>query len=175
GVNDIDYTPYWTVIWAGGNAAAAPQGNVPPNNLPGTSNLSFKETEELTRFFNQGQTYAKKSLIMAGQNIAKYLVGNSGTNFYTDTAFGHNYLHIDTVRWTNSTQLADYPAGPPYNGYLAGQNLAYWNSSDSLYSASPDVIKPWIKNSPLVGPVVNGFAYSYVTHPLTVADSGAGV
>jgi len=166
GTNDIDYTPYWTVIWAGGNSAAGAVTNSPSNNNPGTSNLSFKETEELTRYLNQSQTYAKKSLIMAGQNIAKYLDANGGTNFVTDTAFAHNYLHVRYV--------GDYPSTPPYAGYIMGQNPAYWNSSDSLYSNSPDVVRPSMA-TPLVGPVVNGFAYSYVTHPLFAADSGAAV
>src|ERR1051325_6067836 len=55
-----------------------------------------------------------------------------------------------------------------------GQNPAYWNSSDSLYSNSPDVVRPSMA-TPLVGPVVNGYGYSYVTHPNFPSDSGAAV
>jgi hypothetical protein len=59
-------------------------------------------------------------------------------------------------------------------GRIQGQNPQYWNTFDSLVSTSPDVVKPAL-NTPLVGPVVNGFAYSYVTHPITPNDSGAGI
>ena len=79
-----------------------------------------------------------------------------------------------------------------YSGGINGQQPAYWKYEDFLQLPtnpinceecstpnldlflSPDVIKPYL-TTPLVGPNVNGFAYSYAIHPNTPNDSGAGM
>jgi hypothetical protein len=62
----IDYTPWWTIIWCEGTPTIAPSGSV------GQGGLTFKEENELEPYLMAGQGYAKKSLVMAGQNIAYY-------------------------------------------------------------------------------------------------------
>lgn len=156
----VDYTPWWTVVYAAGDPLIAPAAG-----QPGQAGLTLKETDELTRYLAAGQTYAKKDLVIAGQNIAFYN-GQGVNNPVTDTAFMQTTLHTKFV--------ANSPTSGTYAGWVNGQQPEYWRFSDSIYCASPDVIKP-SKVTAAVGSEVNGFAYTYGTHPLTPSDSGAGV
>ena len=134
-------------------------------SVPGAGALSFKETQDVERFLQAGQNYAKKSLVMAGQNIAFYNAFIQVNNSVTDTEFMKSYLH--TVYRANS------PVSGAYNGMIQGQQTDYWKFADHLNSTSPDVVAPSFK-TPTVGSEITGFAYAYLTHPATPADSGAG-
>jgi hypothetical protein len=165
GSNDIDYSPWWTVVWSSGNPSQALNAS---NASVGEGALSFKETEELTRYLQAGQTYAKKSLVIAGQNIASYndnQVVPGLNNRITDTAFMQSMLHT-RYRYPS-------PVSGTYNGMIRGMQPVYWKFNDNLVSNSPDVVQPSF-TTPAVGPEVTGFAYAYATHNLTPADSGAG-
>jgi len=120
-------------------------------------------------------------MVIAGQNIAYYNGFVMSNNPVTDTAWMQTTMHTKYV--------ANSPVSGTYNGLIVGQQPAYWTFADSLTrptstigegttdlsgNLSPDVIKPAL-TTPLVGPIVNGWAYSYSTHPLTPNDSGAGV
>jgi len=163
---DIDYRPWWTLIWVSGDPNIAPAYGQPT----GQGGLSFKETQEVEQYLKQGLSYAKKNLVVAGQNIAFYngfvMPNNSpGQTPVTDSEWLQSYMHTRFV--------ANSPVSGMYNGTIVGQQPAYWKFPDSLNSVSPDVIKPSF-TTPLVGSVVTGFAYTYKTHPVTPSDSGAG-
>ena len=134
-------------------------------HIQGPGALNFKETQDIERYLQAGQTYAKKSLIMAGQNIAFSNAFVQINNSVTDTEFMKSYLH--TIYRANS------PTGGPYNGTIQGQQTDYWSFMDHLISASPDVVAPSFRTS-TVGSEITGFAYAYLTHPATPSDSGAG-
>ena len=164
----IDYTPWWTIVWVSGNPDTAQVAGQPV----GQGGLTLQETDEITRYLNAGQTYAKKDLVMAGQNIAfynslAYGVGGMNNNGVTDTNFLQTTMHTKFVATTPIT------GGGYYAGRINGQQPIYWKFSDSIYSKSPDVVKPALI-TPAVGPIVNGFAYSYAMHNATTNDSGAG-
>jgi hypothetical protein len=161
GTTDLDYTPYWTIIWAGGD----PTVPVVSGQPTGQAGLSFKETQELELFLKAGQSYAKKSLVMAGQNIAFQNGFAKPNNIVTDTEFMNSWMH--------TTYVANTPVAGAYSGIITGRQLDYNSFPDVINSASPDVVKPALATS-VVGPEVNWWAYSYNTHPSTVADSGAG-
>ncbi|MHB8391925.1 MAG: T9SS type A sorting domain-containing protein, partial [Acidobacteriaceae bacterium] len=158
---DIDYTPWWTLIWVSGDPSMA----LTPNQPTGEGALSFKETMEIERYLNQGETYAKKDLVVAGQNIAYYNGYVMPNNNVTDTEWLQSYMHTQYV--------ANSPVSGAYSSWIDGQQPAYWKFPDSLNSLSPDVVRPSFA-TPLVGPIVTGFAYTYRTHPMTPDDSGAG-
>ncbi len=161
GAIDLDYTPYWTMIWASGD----PTIPVVSGQPTGQAGLSFKETQEVERFLKAGQTYAKKSLIMAGQNIAFQNGFAMPNNVVTDTEF--------TNTWMHTTYVANTPVAGSYSGTITGRLLDYNSFPDNLNCASPDVVKPAMV-TPTVGSEVNWWAYSYNTHPQTPSDSGAG-
>jgi hypothetical protein len=158
----IDYTPWWTIVWAQGDPTIAPVSGQPTAQ----AGLSLQETDELTRYLAAGQTYAKKDLVIAGQNIAYYNGYVMFNNRITDTAFMQTTMH--------TTFVANSPISGTYNGWVNGQQPAFWKYNDSISSASPDVIKPSIV-TPNVGPEVNGFAYSYANYSGSSPDSGAGI
>jgi hypothetical protein len=70
--------------------------------------------------------------------------------------------------------VATDPVSGTYNSSIIGQQPIFWKYPENISCASPDVVKPAL-TTPLVGSQVNGWAYSYATHPLTPNDSGAGV
>lgn len=167
----IDYTPWWTIIWSSGDPTVSPVAGQPTQQAC----LSLQETDEITRYLAAGQSYAKKSLVIAGQNIA----------YYHGFAFPNNPTGITDSAWLQTTMNTRYVANSPvsgsYSGRIVGQQPAYWTFPDSIAgnsssetNLSPDVIKPLVITAK-VGPVVNGFAYTYSTHPLTPNDSGAGI
>jgi len=165
---DLDYTPWWTLVWVSGDPSLAPTSSDETNlytGVTGQGSLSFKETQEVERYLQQGRTYAKKSMVIAGQNIAYYNGYLTVNNSVTDPEWMQTYMH--------TTFVANSPVLGTYNGWIVGQQPAYWKYPDSLNSTSPDVIKPSFA-TPLVGSEVTGFAYTYKTHPVTAADSGAG-
>ena len=141
------------------------QGSIQPPTIYGSGGLSFKETQDMERYLQAGQSYAKKSLIMAGQNIAFYNSFVQFNNSVTDSEFMKSYLH--TVYRANS------PVSGAYNGMIQGQQTDYWRFADHLNSISPDVVAPSF-TTPTVGSEITGFAYAYLTHPATPSDSGAG-
>ena len=159
---DLDYTPWWTLVWTSGDP------NVPltPDTKTGVGAVSFKNTEEIERYLAVGQTYAKKSLIMAGQNIALYNDGsNINGNGITDTIFTHQYLHTKFIGTT--------PVAGGYAGFIKG-NQVYFTFRDSINCPSPDVVRP-AQVTGTVGNNIGDFAYYYNSHPaIASADSGAG-
>ncbi len=162
GSDTLDYTPYSVVIWASGD----PTLDVVPSEPTGQAGLSAKEILELEKFLKEGTSECKKSLVIAGQNIAYehgFLMPNG---ISIDTGFLQSWLHTDFV--------ADSPDSGIYHARIIGQQPAYWTFSDSMISLSPDVVIPSLK-TPAVGPIVNGLAYAYSKHPLTPLDSGAGI
>jgi len=128
--------------------------------------VSFKNTEEIERYLNAGQPYAKKSLIMAGQNVMLYNdASNINGNSITDTIFTHQYLH--------TKYIGNTPVVGGYAGFLTGKQV-YFAFRDSINDASPDVIRP-AQTTATVGNNVGDFAYYYNSHPaIGSADSGAG-
>ena len=163
GSQDIDYTPWWTLIWSSGDPATPSNGLQTPSL--GAGALSFKETQDVERYLQAGQTYAKKSLVVAGQNIAFYNAFQKINNAITDTEFTTTYLH--------TVYRANAPTSGAYSGLIQGQQTDYWKFSDNLNSNSPDVVAPSF-TTPTVGSEIMGFAYAYLTHPATPNDSGAG-
>jgi len=184
GNSPIDYTPWWTVVWATGDPT------VPYNGALGSGAISLKEENELIRFFRAGQTYAKKSFIIAGENIAKY---NDTTSAYrqlnnpiTDNEIMTNWLHTQFVaRWPG----LNWPVAGPvqYRGLVNGVGN-YFRFSDSILSVStvtgtgncecgtgggPNVVKVNPATG-VAGDNISRFAYTYAMHPQTPLDSGAG-
>src|SRR5207253_11315922 len=100
----------------------------------GQAGLSYKETQEIEKYLAASQTYAKKSLIMAGQNIAFQNGFAMPNNIVTDTEFLNSYMHTKYV--------ANSPVVGAYSGQIVGGYSDYWMFSDNITSASPDVIKP---------------------------------
>ena len=119
----------------------------------------------MERYLQAGRDYAKKSLVVAGQNIAFYNAFQKVNNSITDTEFTTTYMH--------TAYRANSPTGGAYSGLIQGQQTDYWKFSDNLNSNSPDVVAPSFK-TPTVGSEITGFAYAYLTHPATPSDSGAG-
>jgi hypothetical protein len=162
GSDTINYTPYGILIWASGD----PTIDVIPGEPTGQAGLSAKEIGEVEKFLKTGQSDCKKTLVIAGQNIAYehgFLMPNG---ILIDTEFLQSWLHVKFV--------ADSPDSDIYRGRIVGQQPAYWTFPDSMISSSPDVVSPAIK-TPQVGPVVNELAYTYSKHTLTPSDSGAGI
>ena len=159
---DLDMTPWWTVVWVSGDPNTALTANL----KTGVGAVSFKNTEELERYVNAGQTYGKKSLILAGQNIALYNdASNINGNSITDTIFTHQYVHTKYIGTT--------PIVGGYAGFVKG-NQVYFTFRDSINCASPDVVRP-AQVTATVGNNVGDFAYYYNSHPAVLsADSGAG-
>ncbi len=168
GTNDIDYTPWWTVVWSMGNQATAYNGPL------GVGAISLKEENEIIRYLGAGQTWAKKSLVIAGENIAQYNDPTSAfrqlNNVITDQELMANWLHTQYVaRYPG----LNYPAALPtaYRGLINGVGN-YFKFSDSLFATSPDVIKV----NPVTGGVgenISRVGYTYAIHPSTPLDSGA--
>ncbi|MEP7234967.1 MAG: T9SS type A sorting domain-containing protein, partial [Ignavibacteriota bacterium] len=175
GTNTIDYSPWWTVVWSTGNPAVATSGGL------GVGALSLKETEEIINFFRAGQTYAKKSFIIAGENIARYndptsAFYGSGNNTVTDGELMSQWLHTQFVARFPGT---NWPTAAPvqYRGALKGVGN-YFRFTDSLLgtptaTGGPNVIK--VNPATITfGDNVSRVAYTYATHPSTPLDSGAG-
>lgn len=169
GVGAIDYTPWWTLIWSTGDQAVAYNGSL------GVGAVSLKEEEEIINFLRAGQTYAKKSFIIAGENIAEYNDPTSPfrqlNNVITDQEFMATWMHTQFVgRYPGR----NYPAALPtsYRGALQGVG-SYFKFADSIQAISPDVIKVNPATA-TVGDNVSRVAYNYVIHPTTPLDSGAG-
>ena len=169
GAGSIDYTPWWTLIWSTGDQAVAYNGTL------GVGAISLKEEEEIINFLRAGQTYAKKSFIIAGENIAEYNDPSSPfrqlNNIITDQELMATWLHTQFV---GRFPGRNYPAALPtsYRGLLQGVGN-YFKFADSIVAISPDVIKV----NPATGTVgdnISRVAYNYVIHPTTPLDSGAG-
>ena len=151
---DIDYTPWWTVVYTVGDASTAASGG-----------LSFKQTEELTRYLNAGRTYAKKSLVISGQNIAFYNDQSQiNGNGVTDREFTRQYMHARYV--------AQSPVSGSYADTIDGQQV-YFQFREYLSATTPDVVTKTVTTAP-VGSEVSGTAYTYRKHALTPSDSAAG-
>ncbi len=173
----IDYTPWWTIIWANGDPGVAPVPTAPT----GQAGPTLQETDEITRFLASGLTYAKKDFVIAGQHTA-YDAAIKNQNDITDTNWLQTTMHTKYVGL--------YPTSTSYNGRIVGQQPAYWTFSDSLTtptsttggegttdlsgSLTPNLVWPML-STPAVGPIVNGVAYTYATHTADAKDSGAGV
>jgi hypothetical protein len=164
GSQDVDYTPWWTLVWSSGDPTN-PSNGLQTSYL-GAGAVSFKETQDVERYLQAGQTYAKKSLIAAGQNIAFYNAFLKTNNAITDTEFMTTYLH--------TVYRANAPTSGAYSGTIQGQQTDYWKFPDNINSAFPDVVAPSFK-TPTVGSEITGFAYAYLIHTATPSDSGAGV
>jgi len=176
GTGPIDYTPWWTVVWSTGNPAVAYNGAL------GVGAISLKESEEIINFFRAGQSYAKKSFIIAGENIAKYndttSIFRQNNNVITDNELMSNWFHTQFVaRYPG----INWPTAAPvqYRGVLNGVG-AYFKFPDSLMGTNnlvggggPNVIK--VKPATgTVGDNVSRVAYTYSPHPSTPLDSGGG-
>lgn len=167
--NLIDYSPWWTVVWATGDPNTAYSSGL------GIGSISLKEEQEIINYLRAGQSYAKKSFIVAGQNIAQYLDANSPykqqNNVITDGEFMTSWMHTSYV---NRYPQLNFPTASPnsYYGVAKGTGV-YFVFSDSLWSGSPDVVKPTPATG-TVGANTSRFAYFYPTHASTPSDSGAG-
>jgi hypothetical protein len=151
---DLDYSPWWTVVYTVGDANASSSGS-----------LSFKQTEELTRYLGAGRTYAKKSLVLAGQNIAFYNdFGQINANGVTDREFMRGLVHTRYV--------ANTPTGTSYADTIDGRQV-YFQFREFLNATTPDVVAKTLNTAP-VGDEVSGLAYSYRNHSATPSDSAAG-
>ena len=175
GAGPIDYTPWWTMVWSTGNP------DVPYAQPLGIGAVSLKETEEIDNFFRAGQTYAKKSFVIAGENIAKYndptSVFSQVNNPVTDAEFMSTWLHTQFVaRFPGN----NWPVGLPvqYRGVLKGVGN-YFKFPDSLLGTNipagggPNVIKV-NPSTGTVGDNISRVAYTYAPHPSTPLDSGGG-
>jgi hypothetical protein len=175
GSNFIDYSPWWTLIWSTGNPTTAYNNTTAPGTPLGVGAVSLKETEEIVNFLRAGENYAKKSFVIAGQNIAQYNDPSSPfaqlNNVITDREFMDEWMH---TRYKAQHPGLNYPTGTPtlHRGLLKGTGV-YFIFNDSISAASPDVIVTY----PVTGPVgthVSRYAYNFNTHPATPLDSGAG-
>lgn len=165
----VDYSPWWTIVWATGDPNTATSG------VSGVGSVSQKESEEIISFLRAGQTYAKKSFVIAGQNVAQYMdttsIYRQLNNVITDNDFMTNYMH---TRFVARYPGQNFPTALPnsFKGKLVGTGV-YFVFPDTIVSGSPDVIKP----TPVTGTVgtnTSRFAYFYGVHPSTPTDSGAG-
>ena len=176
GTAPIDYTPWWTLIWSTGDPGTAYNGPL------GVGAISLKGSEEIINFLRAGQTYAKKSLVIAGENIAKYNDTTSAfrqnNNVITDNELMSQWLHTQFVaRWPG----LNWPTLAPvqYRGLLNGVG-SYFRFPDSILSVpttlggGPNVVKVNPVTVPAVGENISRTAYNYAIHPSTPLDSGAG-
>lgn len=175
GANFIDYAPWWTLIWSTGEPTVAYDNVTVPGTRLGIGAVSLKETEEIVNYLRAGENYAKKSFVIAGQNVAQYNDPSSGlaqlNNVVTDREFMDQWMH---TRYRAAHPGLNYPFALPtmHRGLLKGTGV-YFVFNDSISAASPDVLNVY----PVTGPVgtdVSRYAYNYNTHPATPADSGAG-
>jgi hypothetical protein len=154
-VNDtIDYRGWCTLIWSPGNS----------EDQMSESAFDAKNIAAVQRFLDGAGINSKKSLIVAGQNIARRLSAAPGSSI--DTFFLHSELHVQYV--------ADAPTESNYDGQVCGSQPTHWKFPESLRSSSPDVVRP-AESTPRVGPRVNAMAYYYLAHGAIPSDSGAGV
>jgi hypothetical protein len=174
GSNFIDYSPWWTLIWTSGDPTVAYNNATAPGTPLGVGAVSLKETEEIVNYLRAGEIYAKKSFIIAGQNIAQY---NDPTSPYaqlnnpiTDGEFMDSWMH---TRFKAQHPGWNFPVGSPsmHRGLLKGTGL-YFVFSDSISAVSPDVLLTY-PTTPVVGEDVSRYAYYYKTHAATPLDSGA--
>src|ERR1700733_12706155 len=89
----IDYTPNNILIWVSGDPAI----NVVSGEPTGQAGLSTKEIGEVEQFLKAGEPDCKKTLIIAGENIAKehgFLIPNDVS---VDTDFLQSWLHVKYV------------------------------------------------------------------------------
>ncbi|MEI8135254.1 MAG: T9SS type A sorting domain-containing protein [bacterium] len=167
GTAPIDYTPWWTIVWSTGTPVTA-YNTALSTNL-GIGAISLKEEEEIIRYFNKGQTYAKKSFIVAGENIAKYNDPNSPfqvlNNALTDQELMANWFHTSFVaRWPG----LNWPIASPrqYRGLLNGVG-AYFKFSDSILSVNS--LTSSLSNVTIVTP-----GAGYLPGPLITLSGGGG-
>jgi len=171
----IDYTPWWTLVWSTGAPGTA------YNGVLGLGAISLKEEEEIINFFRAGQTYAKKSFLVAGENIAKYNDVTSpfrqNNNLITDNELMTSWLHTQyAAQWPG----LNWPVASPvqYRGLLNGVGN-YFRFADSILSVSttlgggPNVIRV-NPSTGRVGDNISRIAYTYAMHPSSPLDSGAG-
>jgi hypothetical protein len=175
GSNLIDYSPWWTLIWSTGDPTVAYNNTTSPGVPLGVGAVSLKETEEIINFLRAGENWAKKSFVIAGQNISQYNDPSSPfaqlNNVITDREFMDQWLH---TRYKAQHPGLNYPIGSPtlHRGLLTGTGV-YFVFNDSISAASPDVVTVY-PVTPTVGTDVSRYAYNYKTHPGTPLDSGAG-
>lgn len=175
GANFIDYAPWWTLIWSTGDPTIAYNNVTAPGTRLGVGAVSLKETEEIINYLRAGQNYAKKSFVIAGQNIAQYNDPSSGlaqlNNIVTDREFMDQWMH---TRYKAAHPGLNYPVALPtmHRGLLKGTGV-YFVFNDSISAASPDVLTVYPLTA-TVGSEVSRYAYNYNTHPATPLDSGAG-
>jgi hypothetical protein len=170
GTNEIDYTPWWTLVWSTGNPATAYNGTA------GLGAVSLKEQDEIIRFLRAGENWAKKSLIIAGSNIAEFNDPSSPfaslNNPVTDLEFMRDWMH---TRYVSRHPGLNWPVATPtqYKGLVKGDGV-YFIFNDSIVSTSPDVVRR-DPITPSVGEQTSRQAYSYAPHVATPLDSTAGV
>lgn len=175
GSNFIDYTPWWTLIWTSGEPTVAYDNATVPGTPLGVGAVSLKETEEIVNFLRAGENYAKKSFVIAGQNIAQYNDPSSPyaqlNNSITDREFMDSWMH---TRYKAQHPGWNFPVGSPtmHRGLLKGTGI-YFIFNDSISAESPDVLTVY-PTTALVGTDVSRYAYHYNTHAATPLDSGAG-
>jgi hypothetical protein len=139
---------------------------VVPGEPAGQAGLSAKEIQEVEQFLKAGEPYCKKSLIIAGQNIAYEHGFVMPNGISIDTEFLQSWLHVKYV--------ANSPDSVVYSEEIVGQQPIFWRYPEKIISSSPDVVLPALK-TPQVGSVVNEIGSSYSSHPATPNDSGACV
>ena len=175
GSNFIDYSPWWTLIWSTGDPTVAYNNVTVPGTPLGVGGVSLKETEEIVNFLRAGQNWAKKSFVIAGQNVAQYNDPLSPyaqvNNPITDREFMDQWMH---TRYKAQHPGLNFPVGVPttHRGQLKGTGV-YFVFNDSISAASPDVLTVYPATA-TVGTEVSRYAYHFGTHPATPADSGAG-
>jgi hypothetical protein len=174
GANPIDYSPWWTVIWATGDPTQTYNNVTAPGVPLGVGAPSLKETEEIANFLRAGRNYAKKSFVIAGQNVAQYKDPSSPfaalSNTITDREFMNEWMHTN---YRAAHPGLNFPAVPTmHKGRLIGEGV-YFRFADTIVAASPDVITVF-PVTPTVGTDVSRIAYRYETHPATPFDNGAG-
>jgi hypothetical protein len=150
----IDYRRSCAVIWSSGD----PQGET------SESAFSEKDVVALQRYLESGTAGSKRSLIIAGQNIARKMSALPPN--LIDTFFLHSVLHVH--------YLVNAPVAGLFDSQINGAQPTHWKFPEMIIANEPDVIAP-ADSTPRVGPTVNSYAYFYSKHHPILKDSGAGV
>lgn len=182
-INALNFKPWQTIIWAQGE------------NFP--MGLDWRERVAIKECMNQGSLFNKRTLVMAGQEVARThdVVLNATNGLQADTDFVRNYLRCKYVSKTNpgvysGLQLVGKQVTPQFFELvnetgapivmIPGSSPAQFAASPvlttSMFGAAhgdpnptPDIVKP------ILGPGAARATYNYYNLAGNPVDSAAGI
>jgi len=159
-LEDISYAPWATLIYCVENGTG-----VHPTGGNYTYALSYDERQQLKNFLNMGSTNLRRSLIIAGMNVASLHDQSSGDEAVVDTDLTRDYLHIRYI---------GTPTSAPYQNPLTGVRIE--PTVQEYINAQPgDVINALRPNTVKNGTAEYAYYYDVHTNLPARVDTAAGV